>query len=90
MGARLPGSAQITEDNTRRSAERREEAMRTLPWVNLCLGFWLTGAPLILGFRENGIPAVNDVVVGLLLVGTAAATLYLEGSKERRTPDEMP
>ena len=34
--------------------------------------------PLLLGFREHGVPALNDVVVGLVLLGTAAATLYLD------------
>ena len=52
--------------------------MRYLPWVNLGLGFWLTGAPLLLGFRELEIPALNDVVVGLVLMATAAASLYAD------------
>lgn len=64
--------------------------MRYLPWVNLALGFWLTGAPLMLGFREHGVPAMNDVIVGLLLVATAAATLYLDWPGERRTRDGAP
>ena len=42
------------------------------------MGFWLTGAPLLLGFREHGVPALNDVIVGLVLLGTAAVTLYLD------------
>lgn len=64
--------------------------MRYLPWVNLGLGFWLTGAPLMLGFREHGVPALNDVIVGLVLLGTAAATLYLDRPEQRRTLDESP
>ncbi|MBI4840346.1 MAG: SPW repeat protein [candidate division NC10 bacterium] len=58
--------------------------------MNLGLGFWLTGAPLMLGFREHGVPALNDVIVGLLLLDKAAATLYLDRPEPRRTPDRVP
>lgn len=37
----------------------------------------------MLGFREHGVPALNDVVVGLVLLGTAVATLYLERPEQR-------
>lgn len=58
--------------------------MSYLPWVNLGVGFWLTGAPLLLGFRELGIPAINDVVVGLVLMATAAASLYADRPESGR------
>ena len=66
------------EGNGRKAVGSKGVAMRCLPWGNLTLGFWLTGAPLLHDFREHGVPALNDVIVGLVLLGTAAVTLYLD------------
>ena len=80
----LQGNGLRTADGQGKGGDGRKTvgskgvAMRCLPWGNLTLGFWLTGAPLLLGFREHGVPALNDVIVGLVLLGTAAVTLYLD------------
>jgi VIT1/CCC1 family predicted Fe2+/Mn2+ transporter len=48
--------------------------MKWLSWNNVALGSWLIVAPFTLGYRTVHAAAVNEVIVGLLLL-TFGATL---------------
>ena len=49
--------------------------VRLLSVANAALGLWLAAAPLVLGY--GGVPAINDVVLGLTVLAVALFSLVL-------------
>jgi hypothetical protein len=47
--------------------------MKAISWVNLALGGWLLGAPVVL--HTSGVPATNSAAAGLVVVIVAALSL---------------
>ncbi|NUT51505.1 MAG: SPW repeat protein [Saccharothrix sp.] len=72
----------------------RSLAPRHVPWlslVNVTLGVWLLFAPVVLGYRSwpgSTTAAVNNVVVGVVVIGTALVSAY--ATYRRRAQDDSP
>jgi hypothetical protein len=47
-------------------------------WLNLAAGIWLLAAPPVLGFAGYAAPALDAVVVGVLVAGLAAWAMSLD------------
>ncbi|HEY7241552.1 MAG TPA: SPW repeat protein [Burkholderiales bacterium] len=52
-------------------------------WLNLAAGTWLAAAPFALGFAAAGVPAVNSIAVGTLVMALAASALSLDKQLEK-------
>ena len=52
-------------------------------WLNLAAGTWLAAAPFALGFAAAGVPAVNSIAVGTLVMALAASALSLDKRIEK-------
>lgn len=54
------------------------ESTRSVRKVNIFLGLWLLLAPWILGYSSNTTATVNDMVVGVLVIGLSLVRGTLE------------
>lgn len=53
-------------------------------WINLLLGVWLILAPFVLGYSDTNKALWSDLIVGVVIVILAIATLA--GGKKGSTP----
>jgi len=50
-------------------------------WANLALGLWAIVAPWILSFSDLGAATASHVVIGIVVAGIAAASLWFTTNK---------
>lgn len=59
------------------SPGERQIMARWPSWVNMFLGAWLVVAPYVLGYADVPRASLNSVLVGIAVVGIAAARAYI-------------